>query len=292
MENSLMGLSKALMLAAAVGCAADEVPPSTAADSATNAPAVAGTITGANVVTIRARDFAFEGPTEIPAGLTTFRLANAGPDIHHAQIIKLDEGKTGADFAAAIKAGGPPPSWAQVAGGPNVPLPGHESNATSVLAPGNYALVCFVDTPDKVPHMLKGMVHNFRVVAASTPVAPDPTPTTTIDMKDFAFDLPINLAAGAHTFRVVNSGAQPHEVQLFKMMPGKTMRDLQAWAHSLAGPPPAAPIGGVVALPPTGHAFFTASLDAGDYVLFCFFPDPATKKLHFDLGMMKTVKVS
>lgn len=291
MDRSLERLLAALILAAVVGCKAEEAPETAAADQASAAPAP-GMIAGANVITIRARDFAFEGPTEIPAGLTTIRLTNLGPDIHHAQIIKLEEGKTGADFAAALKAGGQPPTWAQVAGGPNVPLPNQESNATAVLVPGNYSFVCFVDTPDKVPHMMKGMTHDFRVVPSSLPVAPEPTGAITIDLQDFAFGAPETLTAGPHTFRVVNSGAQPHEVQLFKMTPGKTPRDLQAWAHSLAGPPPAMPLGGVVALPPGGHAFFTANLDAGEYALWCFFPDPATKKPHFDLGMMKLVKVS
>ena len=171
MINRLGGTTVILTLAAAAACAGkEEAAP--AADSAAPAPATAaGPISGANVVTLRAKDFAFEGPTEVPAGLTTFRLMNLGPEIHHAQIIKLDEGKTGADFAAALKAGGPPPGWARVAGGPNAPLPGQESNATSVLEAGNYALVCFVDTPDKVPHLMKGMIHDFKVVPASQPSA-------------------------------------------------------------------------------------------------------------------------
>ncbi len=62
---------------------------------------------GPNVVTVTAKDYAFDAPAEVPAGLTTFRLINAGPSLHHLQLIRLEEGKTGGDFVAALKAGGP-----------------------------------------------------------------------------------------------------------------------------------------------------------------------------------------
>ena len=116
-----------------------------------------------NVVTVVANDYKFDAPAEIPAGLTKFVLKGAGQQIHHATIARLEDGKTVADLQAAFKTPGPPPSWVTFVGGPNVPDPGAEANATVDLAPGNYALICFVDTPDKVPHFAKGMVHGFTV---------------------------------------------------------------------------------------------------------------------------------
>src|SRR4051812_10474339 len=70
------------------------------------------------VVTVVARDFAFTGPDEVPAGMVTFQLQNRGTQLHHMAIMKLDEGKTLGDLLAAFQAGGPPPAWAHDLGGP------------------------------------------------------------------------------------------------------------------------------------------------------------------------------
>jgi len=116
-----------------------------------------------NVVIVTASDFKFDAPAEVPAGLTTFRLANRGPSLHHIQLIKLAKGKTVDDLLAAFKNPGPPPSWMSVAGGPNPPEPGDTANATLSLEPGSYAMLCFVPTPDGVPHVMKGMIQPSRL---------------------------------------------------------------------------------------------------------------------------------
>ena len=61
------------------------------------------------VVTVHAKDFAFEAPKTIAPGMTSFKLVNDGKALHHLQIIKLEEGKTFADLQAAMKVQGPPP---------------------------------------------------------------------------------------------------------------------------------------------------------------------------------------
>lgn len=276
-----------------MACAAKESDPA-AGDTgaaAAKAPPSAGT-PDASVVTITARDFSFSGPAVIPAGLTTMRLVNEGPDIHHAQLIRLEGGKKGADFVAALQGGGPFPQWARVAGGPNVPAPGQEANATMTLEAGEYALICLVDSPDRKPHIFKGMVHDFTVAPSTGPVAAEPVASHTIRFNDFAFEAPASVSAGAHVFRVENAGMHDHEVELFRLAPGKTVKDLEAWVHTFAGPPPAQPIGGVAAIGSKQHAFFSAKLDAGDYVLFCFVIDPGSRKMHFDMGMKHAFKVS
>ena len=59
-------------------------------------------------VTIVARDFAFDAPDTIPAGMTTIHFVNRGPDLHHAMLVRLDGNHTAADFAKAMEADGPP----------------------------------------------------------------------------------------------------------------------------------------------------------------------------------------
>ena len=48
----------------------------------------------ARTVTITASDFRFDAPDSIPAGLTTFNLVGVGPELHHMQILRLEQGKT------------------------------------------------------------------------------------------------------------------------------------------------------------------------------------------------------
>ena len=58
-------------------------------------------------------------PDTIPAGVVAFNLVNHGQEIHHAQLLKLEDGKTMDDLSAAMKEHGPPPSWMKHVGGPN-----------------------------------------------------------------------------------------------------------------------------------------------------------------------------
>jgi hypothetical protein len=270
--------------AALLACAGAESEPSDSTTAATPAAAP-------NVVTITATDFAFEAPDTVPAGITTIRLVNRGPALHHAQLMRFDEGKTLADFMNALKAGGPLPAWAVELGGPNPPAPGEETNATQNLEPGSYAVVCFVDIPDRVPHFVKGMVHAFTVVPSSSTAA-EPTPDVTMELADFTFTLSAPLRAGTQTIRVENKGPQAHEVALVQLDSGKTVDDLMKWAQTFEGPPPGKPMGGVAGVGAGRHAFFAVDLVPADYVMLCFVPDAKDGKAHVAHGMVQTFKIS
>ena len=173
---SLRALSSVVLVTAgmATGCKSDrpstddQSSPATAADSSSAAPAI---------VTVTANDFSFDAPGKVPAGLVTMRLVNNGKELHHAQMIRIEDGKTMADVAKALKNPGPPPSWVKFVGGPNAVIPGKETNATSVLTPGLYAYLCFIPGADRVMHASKGMVRPFEVTPASTStVAARPAP--------------------------------------------------------------------------------------------------------------------
>ena len=288
--RSSLSLLCSLAVLIAIGCTKD-APPNSDTAAVAAAPAAAA---APNVVTVNARDFAFEAPAEIPAGMTTFRLVNQGPDIHHIQLVRLAEGKTVDSLMAAFKAGGPPPAWAKDAGGPNAPTPGEESNYTTMLEPGNYAMICFIDTPDKVPHMMKGMVKPITVTSppAGAVAAAEPAADVTMKLVDYAFELSKPLVAGRQTIRVENGATQPHEVFLIQFAPGKNMKDLMAWAKDYKGPPPGKAMGGVTAIPSNDHGTLTVDLPPGDYGLICFVPDAKDGKPHLAHGMTKEIKVT
>jgi uncharacterized cupredoxin-like copper-binding protein len=244
------------------------------------------------VITVVARDFAFQGPDEVPAGLVTVQLQNRGTNLHHMAIMRLDEGKTLQDLFAAFQAGGAPPAWAHDMGGPNAPDPGSDANATLMLEPGSYALLCFVDIPDHVPHVMKGMAKLLRVTPALVPAAARAvTGDLTMTLDDYSFTTSAPITRGAHTIRVVNAAAQSHEVELVKLAPGKTVQDLVAWIANPQGPPPGNALGGIAGM---GHGVtqsFTYDFSPGEYGLICFLPGPDGKP-HFMHGMMRQFTVS
>src|SRR5947208_14579076 len=157
---------------------------------------------GRNVVTITATDYAFGMPDTIPAGLTTFRLVNQGKELHHASLVRLRDGKTVADFqaalAAAMKNHTPPPSWMTFAGGPNAVTLGDTGVATETPEPGSYVFVCWIPSLDGVPHVMKGMLHPLVVTAGAIPAAAAPAADVTIKLTDYDFELSRPLTAATH----------------------------------------------------------------------------------------------
>jgi uncharacterized cupredoxin-like copper-binding protein len=206
-------------------------------------------------------------------------------------ILKLTDGKTVDDLRAALANPGPPPAWVKEVGGPNAAAPGVESNATVMLEPGNYALICFVDIGGP-PHFMKGMLKGLRVVAATGPAAAKPTPDVTVSLVDYNFKLSAPIRAGMRTIRVHNTGPQHHEVELVQLAPGVSATDFMKWIEKMEGPPPGKALGGVSGLETGMSAYFTADFSPGNYALICFLPDHKDGKPHFAHGMVQQITVN
>jgi hypothetical protein len=250
--------------------------------------------TAATVYTITASDYAFAAADSIPAGLVTIQLLNAGKEPHQAVVLRIDSGKTMADVQTMIATPNMAiPGWVRFPIGVGMIVPGDTGNATAVLAPGHYALVCFISSPDGKPHFAQGMLRAFEVVASAATPAAEPAGDISITEKDYDFVVTGALTAGAHTIRVENAGPQVHEVSLNQLAPGKTVADFTKWVQGgMKGPAPAKPIGGVTGPDVGGHQSFTATLAAGKYVLVCFVPDKADGKPHAMHGMIREITVT
>ncbi len=287
------GRTFAFTLAAALGAAActPKDQPAAAADSTAATTAMTPAATTPPVVTVHAADFKFDGPDSIPAGMVTFHLINDGTTFHHMQLVRLDSAKTFADLQAAIAKPGPIPAWVTFVGGPNAPDPHGESNATMNMPAGNYAMLCFVDVPGGVPHVARGMERSLTVVPSSSTVAA-PKPDVTLTLADYSFTTSQPLHAGIQTIEVRNNGPQAHEVELIRMAPGKTQKDILGWMQKPNGPPPGSGVGGIASAAPGEVSYFTADLTPGSYMLICFVPDRKDGKPHFMKGMVQTVTVS
>lgn len=280
-----------LLLAA---CRSDKRAEAPVADTDVGQPARASgeaTAAAPTVVTVTAHDYAFEAPDQIAAGFITMRLVNQGPSLHHVQLLKLEEGKTMADFAAALKAGGPP-QWALPAGGPNPPESGDTATVEMKLDPGQYVMVCFVPAADGQPHLMKGMMRPLTVTGSGSTMTAEPSADVTMKLVDFDFQLSKPLTAGRHLLRIDNAGTQPHELAIVRMAPGKEPMSFASWGERPVGKAPGQMYGGVSAIMPGTTVYVPLDLPAGEYGLLCFVPDMKDGKPHFAHGMVKKLTIS
>lgn len=249
------------------------------------------TDTSEHVLTVTAADYSFEAPAETPAGLTTIRLINRGPSPHHIQLVKLAEGKRLEDLLGALK-GEAFPEWATMAGGPAPPEIGQTSTLIQMLEPGTYALICFIPAADGMPHVMKGMSRELRVVGQPSGDAGEPKADIVAKLVDYDFELSAPITAGRHIIKVENAGPQPHEIVLIRLEPGKTPEDFARWGLKQEGPPPGTVHGGVSGIMPGAHVFVEVDLPPGEYGLLCFLPDAKDGKPHFLHGMARSTTVS
>jgi uncharacterized cupredoxin-like copper-binding protein len=242
----------------------------------------------AHVVYVTATDYGLSLPDTLNAGATTFRVVNRGRELHHVLFVRLAGGHSAADLARAMKGDAPPPRWAELDGGPNGVSPGDTSLATTVaLRAGHYAALCMIPGPDGVPHVAKGMITDLVVRPAAYPVAAAmPANDATITMFDYGYRSSTPITRATREVVVRNDGAQPHEIELARLLPGKTMADLAAWAQKMDSPPPAEFIGGVSPLAPGKSNDLALSLKPGHYAMLCFLPDAKDHAPHIAHGMV------
>ena len=280
----------------APGQPASDVPSAPAGASASTAGSAAPSTAAAATLAVTGKEYAFELPASVPAGVTAITLSNTGKEEHQAQLVKLIDGKTMTDLAGALQ--NPDPSAAlqliTLSGGPNAVAPGGTGTTTQALQPGQYAFLCFISAPDGQPHIAKGMVAPLEVTGTAT-TTELPKGDAALTLKDFSFDL-TSLTTGKHTVTVRNDGPQPHDATIVKLNDGVTVDTLKGMATSTAspapsGPPPWTDVGGLTGIAPGATANFDLDLPAGNYAFICFVPDPATQKSHFQLGMIGALTV-
>jgi uncharacterized cupredoxin-like copper-binding protein len=243
-------------------------------------------------VTYTATNYAFDGPSETPAGPTQIRLVNHGTEPHHLVVIRIEEGRTFDSLQAALRKPEMPPRWAHLIGGPNGVSPSLESEANLALVAGNYAIVCFVPSRDGVPHLAKGMIRQLTVTPNDRPAA-EPPADVTMDLTDYDFKLSAPLTAGRRVIQVTNGAQQIHEVVVVQLEKGKTVGDMAKWElSSRKGPAPGRYIGGMSPMAPGDKGQFTMTFEPGAYGFICFAPDMKDGKPHVLHGMTKDVTVS
>ncbi len=274
-------------MAALLGACGSDAP---APDESTTDVVASASTLAPHVIDVSAGDYFYTMADTVSAGATTFRLATSGQEMHHVQLVRLQDGHTLQELMGAMQSGATP-DWAHFEGGPNAPIPNAATSSVTVnLTAGTYAVLCLIPSPDGTPHVAKGMSKTL-IVTSSTSSAALPAATARMLLTDYDFVLDAPLTAGAHIIEVKNAAAQPHEVFIAKLAPGATAEQLLHWMEKMDGPPPGAPMGGTVGLSNGMTNYVHADLEPGEYALICFLPDANDGKPHFMHGMIKQITV-
>ena len=247
-------------------------------------------------LTITATDFAFAVDGDLKPGTTEIRLDNDGQFDHHVQLLRIDGDQTVQEAIAAVE--GPPPPWVTAYGGVSWLAPGESATVVDSLPAGRYALVCFFDDPDGVPHFAKGMVAEFTLSGDENDAdLPDPdieiTGTDDGSGNSYMFQTPASVEAGEVNIRFANAGTEIHEVSLLRVPDDTTIDQLLGVFTEEVPPPPgfeAVGFGGVQAIMPGASQTATLDLERGTYVLLCGIPNPEGIPRAF-LGMAALLNV-
>lgn len=244
-----------------------------------------------------AMDYAFRGPATATAGLTTIALRNTGTKLHHMQLYRLEEGKRLQDLFAILyrdKGIANAPAWAVPAGGPSAALPGRTIAVRQALAPGRYAVICWIPAADGQLHFMKGMMAELEVAPrpAGARAAADPAAEVRATLREYGVTFDVTPSARTRTIRIENSGRQAHEFLLVRLAPGKTVDDVAHWSErGQEGPAPVEDWSGMSGLRPGGVAWLDVSLRPGRYAVLCLAPDAGDGRPHLLHGFRLTFTV-
>jgi len=116
--------------------------------------------------------------------------------------------------------------------------------------------------------------------------------TVNVTARDFGFDAPAKIPAGATRFEMANHGKEFHQAQLIRLEDGKTLQDL-AKATSTPGPTPSWVkfVGGPNGIGPGQTANATATLTPGQYAYLCLIPS-TDGVMHLAKGMVLPFEVT
>ena len=222
----------------------------------------------ANSVDVQGDEYAFLMPDEAEAGVVTFDISNVGEELHEYALGRLGEGKTLDDVKTFLASGGEgSPTWFTDVGGVPLVSPGEKVGLTRELDPGTYVFLCFIPSPQGVPHVSLGMLKSFELRGTSESDLPEADAVITADAS--GYDVPA-LQAGNHTIELRNADDREREFFLITLNPGKTLADLDAFFEQGEGKgtPPATFHGAMQTIPAGTSVFIDIDLEKGmEYTL-------------------------
>jgi hypothetical protein len=246
-------------------------------------------------------DYAFQLPSDLPPGPTTFRFNNNGKKRHELNIFLLKSGVTVTQVLELQKAG---KTTKDLVDGPVGVLfadPGGRSGArllTDLIAGREYGVICiFSDTAKAPRHYEMGMYSTIRVQKKKPASLASMPRVDSIVGVDYAFSrYPRTLAPGKHTFLFRNEGKFRHEVSMTLLKPGATVAKVVEVDKAGGNVDAMFDDGlGVLWSRPgeTSLGRLEADLLPGrEYLIDCGFSDDDKSPPHYTLGMYGSIVVS
>lgn len=111
----------------------------------------------ATQVAVTAREYAFEFDAPA-AGRTQFTMTNEGEERHVMYLFKLSEGRSVDDVLESEGDDG-----VEFDAESDTAAPGEQAILTVDLTPGDWAMICYIPTPEGAPHFTEGMRNEFTV---------------------------------------------------------------------------------------------------------------------------------
>jgi hypothetical protein len=225
----------------------------------------------APIVRLVARDFMFETPPRLPAGVVRIRLVNRGSEPHYASFYRLAAGRTATDFFAWRASRTPSPEWLTLASGPAPVAPGDSSDLTLRLPSGHYLIICGYPGKDGLQHLDKGM---FRVLDAQPLLADGrgearfPGVARTLRLADSGFSLDQPIPSGWRAIGIENRGSTAEQALIVRLPGGVDLADEQRWFDDgFRSARPGIPSGGALVVSPGERYVITRYFAPGRYAL-------------------------
>ena len=223
---------------------------------------------GARAIDVQGDEYAFVMPDEADAGVVKFNISNVGDELHEYALGRLAPGKTLDDVKAALASEQEdPPDWFTDAGGVPLLSPGEELGLTRELGAGTYVFLCFIPSPNGVPHVELGMLKAFELTGDSGAELPEPD--AVIVANDAGYEIP-PLSSGHQTIELRNADDGEREFFLVALEPGTELDDLDRFFEQGEGKgtPPAQFHGAMQTIPAGTSVFIDIDLKEGvEYTL-------------------------
>ena len=221
----------------------------------------------ANRSTCRATSTPSSCPTKLKAASSVSDVSNTGEELHEYALGRLDEGKTLDDVKEALESGGRiRPSGLSTSAAFRCSHPAKNWDSHASCEAGTYVFLCFIPSPQGVPHVELGMLKSFELSGDSGATLPDPD--AVIVANDAGYDIP-ELSAGEQTIELRNADDREREFFLVALEPGTEIEDLDRFfEEGEKGPPPAQFHGAMQTIPAGTSVFIDIDLEEGvEYTL-------------------------
>lgn len=253
----------------------------------------------APAIHVEATDYAFTAPPTFPSGWVTLHFENAGEQTHFLLLWKLPEGKTFDDYASQLarpfsdwykryrageltrdefleQLGAALPEWfSQVEryGGPGFTAPGHTSQTTVHLDPGDYVMECYVRAAEEDDefHGALGMLRPLIVTAEDSGGTP-PEADIHVVLSNYEIAVHGEPTTGEQTVHVEiqenPEGLVLHNLHVARLAEGVTVEEAAGWldwVDAMLPPSRAEFLGGAGQALAGSQSYFTVELTPGRY---------------------------